>query len=405
MAAADPIIHDGPLFGVPITESLPYLDRLERLMPEQADTRFHLAMVNAAVASADTAAASMKRAARVTGPPWGPAVRWSARLFESPAHGDPPLDSAAAMVRAMFTSAETFGPSLAIGGLLGLETQGAGLRLAVIDRLRAMGALTGDVALATTLGEGLLRSSRGDWSGALSALRRMEGSPIEFSERMTSARVAALGAWVGGVSAATADSVLRRVRALPESAATSLDKIELAWLDGLLGVTIGDESRVKLAQRALLADTTNTARFCFRSLEGLRLVHRNQEAGADTLRAVSEAAMRDGGFLMSTEAIDRLVIARALRRRGAPAEAERYLMWPDASTTSVPNLSVRLATGALVRYERGIALQEAGDKRAAAYQLQRFVDSYDQPPPAQRELVADAKRRLVELGKMDARKP
>ena len=138
-----------------------------------------------------------------------------------------------------------------------------------------------------------------------------------------------------------------------------------------------------------------------RSLNGLWLERTNREAGADTLRAVSETAMREGGFLLSVEAIDRMIIGRALRRRGSPAEVERYLMWPDAQTNQVRNFTVKCSLEPLVSYERGVAHQEAGNRRAATFQLQRFVESYDQPVVSHRALVDEAKRRLTALGATD----
>ena len=181
-----------------------------------------------------------------------------------------------------------------------------------------------------------------------------------------------------------------------------LDRVELLWLDGLLGIVTADAARVHGARRALLADTSAAARRSARSLDGLWLERTDLDAAADTLRAVTEAAMREGNFPMSIEAVDRLIVARALRRRGSPADAERYLMWPDAQTNSVRNFAVKFALAPLVSYERGLALEEAGNRRAAEFQLQRFVDAYDQPLPSQRDLVSDATRRLAALRKTDA---
>ena len=112
--------------------------------------------------------------------------------------------------------------------------------------------------------------------------------------------------------------------------------------------------------------------------------------------------MRDGGFLASEEGIDRLMVARALRRRGDPRRVERYLMWTDAATNVARDISAKTPISPLVQYERGVALEEAGDRDGAAYRLRRFLISYDQPPPAHRGLVEDAKKRLAALSKTDS---
>jgi hypothetical protein len=165
---------------------------------------------------------------------------------------------------------------------------------------------------------------------------------------------------------------------------------------------LADTSRLQRARRELAADTTARARNAVRSLAGHWLSRSDREAGADTLRASTDEVMRTGGALLSVMAIDRLVIGRAVRRRGTPAEAERYLMWPDAATNSPRNSTVRFALGTLVCYERGMAFEEAGDRRAATYWLRRFVSAYDVPPAAHRALVDDAKRRLAQLERPDA---
>ena len=125
-----------------------------------------------------------------------------------------------------------------------------------------------------------------------------------------------MGAWLGAVDPRAADTVLRRVQAMVRNEATRVDRVELDWLDGLQGVALGDEPRVRRAQRELSADTSRDARYATRSLSGLWLDHMKSSGAADTLKAVADAAMHDGGFLLSVEAIDRLVVARALRQRG-----------------------------------------------------------------------------------------
>jgi hypothetical protein len=404
MSQGDPIVHGGPYYGVPVAEARPTLDRLEELMPEHADTRYHQAIVMLEIGTDDSIAASMARASGVMGPPWGPMLDLARRLHEARASGRPLPSSDVALpaARALAIGAGSSTPYYASLGLLGVDTHFAAWKLDALRQIRATGVYRGDIDVSSALGEGMLRLSRGDWAGGLRAMRRIEGASVHsFGDRMSSARLACLGAWLGVVDAVAADSTLRRVRALPGSDDTPTNRAELRWLDGLLGIVTGDAARVQASRRALMSDTSAVARMPARSLEALWLERTNREAGADSLRAVSETAMREGGFLLGVEAVDRFVVARALRRRGSPADVERYLMWPDAVTNSVRNFTVKFALAPLVSYERGLALEEAGDRRAARFQLRRFIDAYDEAPPSQQELVSDAKRRLAALGTTD----
>lgn len=95
-------------------------------------------------------------------------------------------------------------------------------------------------------------------------------------------------------------------------------------LDGLVGVVQGDEQRVRGAMRELSQDTLPICRHATRSLGGLWLNRTDPNRAADTLKAVSDDVMRTVGYVLSVEAVDRLVVARGLRRRGQSAEAERY---------------------------------------------------------------------------------
>jgi TolB-like protein len=404
MQAADPIIHSGPFYGIPIGRARPYLDRLEQLVPDHADTRFHIAMVSMAIGSADSSAASLRNSAGVMGKPWGTVLRFMARYYDAEARGVPLRidDSALAVARDVVAEARRTPYWVRLTGYFGIEGAGARERLAALERSRAAGILSGDLELASALGEGLLRTSRGDWTGGLRALRRAEGSSLGYTERVTSARVAVLGAWLGAVEVRSADSTLQRVQAMPADGAVDADRLELGWLDGVVGVLLGDEPRVQRVRRSLLADTSIASRHAARSLAGLWLARTNADAAADTLKAVSDLAMRGEPFLPAIEAIDRLVIARSMRKRGTPGEAERYLMWIDASSPVLRNGSVKSAMASLVSYERGVAFDEAGNRAAASFWLRRFLTMYDQPPVAHRAIVGDARSRLVQLEATDA---
>ena len=405
MAAADPIVHSGPYHGIPITEAKPLLDRLEELVPEHGDTRFHQALVTLATSTDDSIAVSAANAARVMTAPWGTLLAFTARQHEARARGRPlpPVDDALPVARTLAEASRRRGGPVfyAVLSILGFDASLAGYRLEALERIRAAGIYSGDVDLASTLSEGMIRISRGDWPGGLRALRRTEGSSLPFADRMTSARLAALGAWLGAVDTATADSALHRVRALPGADMTPLDQAELRWIDGLLGVMRGDAARVQRVRHELAADTSVRSTNAARSLAGLWLSRTDPDAGADSLRASSEDAMRTGGVLVSVMAVDRLVVARALRRRGTPAEAERYLLWSDASSNVVRNATVRYSLGSLVDYERGVAHDEAGNRPATMFRLRRFLEAYDQPPPSHGALVEDARRRLAQLERTD----
>jgi hypothetical protein len=338
------------------------------------------------------------------GDPWFTLLGWMGALYESQARGTPlpSFDAAVTAARNSVEHGRTRPSTAAFAGLIGIDTYFAPHRLAALEHARAAGAFPGEQELMSTLGEGMLRGSRGDWSGAMRAFRRTEGSSLSYHQRITSARVAVLGAWLGAVDLALSDSALERAHAMRDGDATPNDRVELRWLDGLQGILAGDEMRVQKAQRELAADTTLMARNTARSLAGLLLARTNAESGADSLRALSDEVMGDGGFMLSVEAIDRLVVARALRRRGKPAEVERYLMWTDAATNVVRSMTVKYPFGPLVNYERGVALDEAGNGAAAAYSLRKFLRSYDMPPAAHRGLVDDAKKRLARLESTDA---
>jgi TolB-like protein len=401
MSTADPMIHSGPYYGIPIDDARPYLDRLEELVPEHADTRFHRVLLMQATGTPDSIAASMASVINAIEPPFGPVFALTKKLYDAQLRGapPPPLDAAFPAARGLAAASREENPFYTVLGTLGASSPDfIDYRLRALAAVRAAGIYAGDAATASTLGEGALRIARGDWAGGLRALRRTEDSGLPVADRMTGARLASLGAWLGALDVAMADSAVRRAHALPGVGQITMDRVELRWLDGLVAVLKHDEPRMRRAQRELLADTASVSRRAARSLAGLWLFRSDPEAGADTLKAVSDDGMRVGPLLASAVVVERLVVARARRKRGKAAEAERYLMWTDAAPSATRNVILSIALGPLVSYERGVALEEAGERGAAALRLQRLVSLYDRPLEGQRALVEDAKRRLAVMG-------
>lgn len=404
MSVADEIIHNGPLYGISLAEAEPFLDRLEVLVPDHADTKFHQALVAMRMGSDSEYVAATEAAGRAAAPTWGEAMLWMSEVRRARAAGRPlpSPERAHGQARAAAQLA-TADPSLSFGtGLMGFDYGDSRYRLEVLEQVRRAGLLGDALIEASTFGEGALRIARGDWTRGLAALGRTEHVPGGLPMRFTGTRLAAIGAWLGAVPASAADSVVRRTRVLLGEGAGSESAAEWHWSDGLVGVAQGDEARVRAAIRELSSLRPKEARHAARSLSGLWLARANPDAGADSLKAVTDEAMRQGGFLVPVEVVNRLVIARALRRRGTPAAAERYLMFLDGGVNAARTVSVNLALSSLVAYERGVALDEAGNRAGAARHLRAFVDDYDQPLPAFRALVDDARQRLTRLEPGDA---
>jgi serine/threonine protein kinase/tetratricopeptide (TPR) repeat protein len=404
MGVADPILHSGPIYGIPLMDARPWLDRITQLVPDHPDTKFHLGFMLMATGDADDAATTLLSAGNGLDNDFGSEVKFMGDLVASTKPGGKaPTPAQIAAAATLFSNAGDGARAFAdFSGKLGLFPINPSVQLEALDYARKSDIYKGGIDLASALGEGELRVYRGDWIGGLRALERAESSALSFGSRASSARVAVMGAWLGAVDTATAERILRRVQAFPRDNAARLDRAELLWLDGLQAVNLGDEARVRRAQQELSSDTSVAFRYAKRSLTGLWLDHIKSKAGADTLKAISDDAMRSRVALLSVEAIDRLVVARALRQRGTPAEAERYLMWPDAGINTGRAANVQNSVGPLVRYERGLALEEAGKRPDALYQLRKFVSAYDQPQPAHRALVDDAKQRIAKLEITDA---
>jgi hypothetical protein len=402
MAAADPLVHTGPLYGVSITEAGPLLERLDRLVPDHADTKFHRALLANIVGTEIEAAEALERAGRDGAGAMGATMGWMGLVMRAEASGQPmpPPSAAFEMARSVASEATSIQAFLPLIGMFGWNSLNYAYRLEVLTAARQAGIYSRDAEAATAYGEGLLRISQGDWEGGLRALQRLESTPLPLAMRLTGARQAAYGAWLGAVDATRADSIVRRARALGGVATNAVERADLIWLDGVVATTLGEASRVQSAIRDLTADTLNTSRHLARSLAGLWLHRSDPDAAGDSLQAVSDETMRQGGFSLTATVLDRFVVARSLRKAGQAAEVERYLMWPDAAVNTARSISATFVRP-LVSFERGVAFEEAGNRERAAYYLRRFVRAYVNPPSAHRAMVDDAKARLARLESSD----
>ncbi|MEJ7760974.1 MAG: hypothetical protein WKF55_15445 [Gemmatimonadaceae bacterium] len=407
MAAADPIIHTGPIYGIPLAEAQPLLDRLELLVPEHADTKFHQAMVTGVLGTPAEAGALLTSAARAAAGPWGRLMEFSGEILTAEGAGQPmPAEARAFRFARSLAQDSRDDPSfLMLSGFLTQVSSQHAYQLDMLARIRKAGIYQGEVGVASAYGESELRAARGDWNGAVSAARRLEETGLPVAMRQAMARTSALGAWLGTVDPMVADSAVQRARSFSEARPTSVDRAELSWLNGLVGVVRGDKPRVRAAMRELSADTLSIFRNAARSLDGLWVNRSDPNRAADSLKALSDDFMRGVGYVLAVEAVNRIVVARGLRRAGQSANAERYIMWPDARPSSAANVVTVAVMSAITEFERGSAFDAAGHRASAAVHYRRFVAAYDQPPPAHRAMVDTAKARLSVLAKTDAAKP
>ena len=389
--AADRIIHGGPMVGVPVASALPYLDRLDVLAPQHADNAFHRIMVTEVIGDTAALAAVVKR---LTASPAG-MITYLGRSLDAAL-------AARGSAIAATTVAEQLRPYAAVVratpgmGWIPTENGTALTPRAVLDSALGMGIATGVFANMEPVAisaRGHLAIARGDFARGIALLSSLETSPAPIPIRAAAARHAALGGWLGTVSATEADSALTRARAnVPDAA--GVDAAELAWLDGVIGVVAGDSMRVERA-RAAIVDTTLTSRRLRTSLHALWRERRTNSA--DALIALEDSAIARPGMLSSAMFLHRLAVGRALTRAGDPARAEYYLQWTDTRFADARASSVQYALQPYNSYQRGLAFDIAGDRSRAMLHLERFVRSVDLVPPALARQMEDAKVRLARL--------
>ncbi len=392
MSGIDDAMHSGPIYGMDLAETRPILDRLARLTPGNADVWLHKGAVERVMGLTTEAARSYRDGAEASTGFMQDIFRLWASAEQASTTGHALPDSLGTGFLQLFADLQAGNTWTNISGLFFFSEQHIPDRLAWLERARQKRIYTGELLARSRSGEGALRIARGDWSGGLAALRQDEDNGGTLSERMSSARLATIGAWLGTVDTATAAAAITRARAMPDLAGSTGGRIEVEWLEGLLAVVTGDDAAFARAMAALRREATPVADHAAASLGAQQMVRQGVPGAADSVRAISDAMMRNGKYLLPAEVVNRFVVARALRARGDPQDVERYLMWIDALVNTHMTIGLRYSLGPLVEFERGMALEEAGHHDAAVLQLTRFLDAVDRPTASEREMIAEARR-------------
>lgn len=264
MSAADLIIHSGPLDGIPLSDVRTYIDRLVALAPENADARMHQMWVADAEGRTDdvrTAEAALRRLSGSSSG-WVLSSTWKLRSPLARAAGEGPtpaqVDSG---MRALLQEFAT-NTNKTLRGMIGFVSaeRAPAERLALLAHFRSAGILQGDMDLAASAGDGLLRLARGDWLDGLRTMQRSEAADLTIAQKLSGPRMAVIGAWLGALDPAVADTTLQRGRQLPDAEKGAADRAEFRWLDGLLGVAQGDDARVRRVVHELSGDTSTYSR-------------------------------------------------------------------------------------------------------------------------------------------------
>jgi hypothetical protein len=393
--AADPIIHTGPAYGVPISAAGPYLDRLDSLAPRHADNAQHRLFMAYAIGDTATVKSSARRMLELA--PGAPSAMARGMTITVEAHeatGRPP--NAAVVTEALRVVVDAM-PELPVLAELSFFMPAFLTLPAQIDS--AYRVLERDPALAAfrrqyLLGLGSLQFSRGDVSAALESFAKVEVMDAPPDVRTAGIRSAATAAWLGLIPLDVAEAAAARSRRNLSGGPPAL-MADVHWSNAVLAIAARDTARFRAALQTL-ADTTVSD---WNTLRGLRALWRHATTNQiDSLVAHEDDLIRGGtGAFHLNMALSRLAIGRALTLAGNPKGSEHYLQWPDAFTLSRRYRQVARSANPYISYERGIAAEAAGERRDAILHLRRFVDQVDRPPPGIVDQLNDAKARLARL--------
>jgi TolB-like protein len=393
-AVADAIIHSGPVVGVPITEAIPFLDRLDVLAPAHADNAFHRMMVASALSDTGMLFTAATRLAANGSGLLADYGQGHTSAVQARRNGGAmaPLE-AAAYVRSSANFAR-LNPALRwIPRDYYVPLAPPAFSDSLLTVVSRDGSFAG-VEPSAINARGHLAISRGDFANGVALLASLETSRAPMAIRLGAARSAAIASWMGTLPVAAADSALAHARETLGPLA-GLDAAELTWLGGVVGIAAGDSARVVNAAAAI-ADTGAVARRLPRSLHALWRERRTGET--DSLRVLEDDAMARSVTFSSAMPLHRWAIGRALVRAGDPARAEHYLQWTDAVSTIARPAAMAVAFGSYNAYQRGLALEAAGDRARAIAQFEQFIDTVDKPPPSIKPQLDDAKARVAKLG-------
>jgi DNA-binding SARP family transcriptional activator len=449
---ADRLVHGGGYLGYTLEDAHAALEKVLALNPRFGPAWDHLLWVALVQGDSATGVRAAHQAAELVGSTATPHSRTlrqlRASLFESGSIQAERLD---AWVEIVLSSSPGVAEDLSVRLLAD------GFPAKQIQVNRAVRERTTSLALSAALwrGEALAWAARGAWDSTLVAADQwvLARSGAEADAELGAYRLAVAAALLGAVPAAEArrrrsragSAIARRssgstadcVTMLLDSVAlasgrdggplrcesqvrqATYQRIDLAWLDGLLAYLENDPNGIKTARRALGTDRAGVGLVAGpvvspwdslsrplldRSLAALLLDAAGDREGAARELVAVETDIVDrlapdqvSMFHPLLRAANRLIAATSLQAVGEDAEAVRLLSWHEAIRDQPLTQAWNVSLGTLSLLDRAELAETMGEHDRARRLYTRFLARYDRPVVTLESRVARAEAALARL--------
>ena len=398
---ADQLLHNGPLLGHSGAEARAGFERALKLNPNLIPVHEHLMLL--ALQDRDTAAASrgLRELTRLDAGPSLTADGYGNRMLQFRfLYGIERGDSALTRVLANSIARDPEPAAVPDGSFY--DAYRYGLLAEQIQVSEQVVRAGGTPARRSVHGRLLALSwaQRGAWDSALVAMDRLVTSETESAAALQSYGLAVVGAWLGAVDQREGEA--RRQAAVTLAQANSLDRAEVAWLDGLAAVGRHDRRALAEARAALRGIGDPTGNALDRSLAAFDAGLAGATRAAGT--AMAELEWQQAGVSAPdfrrhpyTIAANRLAAARWLAASGDAEQALRLLTWVDGPYLLHPSTVYSVMLTGLVDLERGRIDEQRGRAGSARNYYREFLRRYDRPVIGHRQLVEEAKAAMVQL--------
>ncbi|MFL5475092.1 MAG: protein kinase domain-containing protein [Gemmatimonadales bacterium] len=398
---ADQLLHNGPLLGRSRPEARAGFQRALELNPNLIPVHEHLMLL--ALEDRDTAAAGrgLRELTRLDAGPTLTADGYGSRMLQfrflaAIERGD------SLLTRVLADSiAQDPEPEAVPDGSF-YDAYRHGLPAEQIEVSRKVVRSGARPARRATHGRLLALSwvQRGAWDSALVAMDRLVASETDSAAALESYGLAVVGAWLGAVEEREAE--VRRQAAVTLAGANTMERAELAWLDGLAAAGRRDRRALTAARAALRASGDPSADALDRSLAAFEaaLTGNARAAGRSMADLESqEAALSAPDFARHpyTIGVDRLAAGRWLAASDDSERALRLLTWVDGPYFIHPSTVYSLMLTALVDLERGRIEEKQGRSGSALNHYREFLRLYDRSVIGHRGLVEEARTAVVRL--------